>query len=154
MLDLAHKRNAIKMGLTFLTYKIGKSLKIWQHTLLIRLWQNRYSDTLMMGIQNNTTLKKENSAMSSKISHMHIIIFLSTPLLGNFTAYTQTKKRFFKKWCIRLLTDTYYDRKWGDVGGEGAQTHISPKHTLTHTRQSKSPSMIENNVVYPNNYQM
>ena len=54
------QRNTIRMELIFLTYKIGKSLKIWQHTLLKKLWQNTYSDKLMMGIQNNTTLKKGN----------------------------------------------------------------------------------------------
>lgn len=66
--------------ISFFTYHIDKNWKnIRQHILLVKLWGNRTSYTLLMGIQITTTLLKRYLAIPNKITH--VLAFNPTSLL-------------------------------------------------------------------------
>lgn len=42
----------------FLIYETGKNSKVWQYAITVRLWENRNSLKLLVGMQNGTALPR------------------------------------------------------------------------------------------------
>lgn len=48
-------------------------LKHWQHQMLPRMWSNRNTYSLLMGMQNGEAILEDNLAISYKVKHTVII---------------------------------------------------------------------------------
>lgn len=65
----------------FLIYQIGKNSKRSQYTLWARLWGNRHSQTLLVEMQNGTTLCKGTGQYLIKLLK-HLLFEPVSPLPG------------------------------------------------------------------------
>lgn len=76
--------------------------------LCLQLWGNRHSQTLLVGMQNNTTSMKKNLAISSKIIYIHVP---AVPLLEIYSKmYLQ---KYYSGLCGGLPRCLLYDIGYG-----------------------------------------
>lgn len=59
--------------ITFYTHQIGKNVKVRTYQMLAKMWNNRTSHTLLVGVQIGTTTLENNLTFSSKSDGTYIL---------------------------------------------------------------------------------
>ena len=59
--------------ISFLTYQIGQTSQVFQHTILVRLWGKKQFQMLLMGLKNSAFPIEVNMAISNNYIHIYTL---------------------------------------------------------------------------------
>lgn len=73
MEKVSKKMQVKSQEITFYTHQIGKNVKVRTYQMLAKMWNNRTSHILLVGVQIGTTTLENNLAFSSKSDGTYIL---------------------------------------------------------------------------------
>lgn len=100
-----------KIKYYYIPKRMSKIQMHWQHQMLVRMWSNRNSHSLLLGLQNGTAILEQSLVVSYETEHILTIQSVSV--------YSQMNLKLFP--CKNLHMNIYSRKEKEKEEEEGAE---------------------------------